>query len=654
MLLRHFETPLNYAPGDTIVVELLASWRSAITDAVSRWRRILRDSVASRQALASCLRTSIAVAHCDSGPFLLLLFGSLGRGEPAHDVDILLVLPGESPELSYDRIMAGTTQCDLNVASRAWLEDAPLDPEWGYWLTEAYLAAGDSAVLESSWLSAANRYWSRDAMARRLSMRGHMLDDLLVSAEGALKEGRRAAACYLTHEAARIVASMVIEYSGRRTFSHRSLIGETFGGLSRLGVPPTATWGLIRALLGGVVAPRRRASRLYRALRAGLSRVCRKLPADTGYSPAQNQAARLRALRICLESRPSVLLETSQAGTTSLFSDSRFVEGSIRAMRHIERTIHRAGRLVVAHRTGRTLPAPPTRGTIRGARWVECERNRLKIILNTGGCKTPTCSFCALPEFGRSFPRRSPAETVREALGLYRPREVAIYNDGSLLNPAEVRPEDRVELWRTVRAAGVTGLAIETIPRFVQSKVIRELVAECAVEDVTVTMGLQCISDSIAVRTLGRPDVDAVFERAIEVITRAGANVRLYLLWRPPLPPNVSPQRLLATSIRWALQRRVKRITICPWIDPAGNPSASSSVDLCGLLEVLAAVAPALLNRHTRVDVSLPDVVSCAISPRRYCARCAASLRLGPSGWAAARAGVGVQWELPEVCGAKA
>src|SRR6185369_12137917 len=121
-------------------------------------------------------------------------------------------------------------------------------------------------------------------------------------------------------------------------------------------------------------------------------------------------------------------------------------------------------------------------GGLPGVRWCELVGGRLKLILATGGCRTPTCAFCSLPRYGASLGRADPVRAVAEALARHRPKELALYNDGSLLDPRELSPEELAAICREIAAHGVARLAIESTPRFVTRQSLTELAARSGVE----------------------------------------------------------------------------------------------------------------------------------------------------------------------------
>jgi len=253
------------------------------------------------------------------------------------------------------------------------------------------------------------------------------------------------------------------------------------------------------------------------------------------------------------------------------------------------------------------------------------EARRLKLIVDTGGCKTPTCSFCELPRFatrGRTAPI---APAVEAALERDQPEELALYNDGSLLNPEEVQPDDLHATCRAMAKYGIRRLWIESVPRFVTRVRIDAILQTSEVQSLVVGMGFQSVGNAFSMGLLGRPDADALFERAIDIVHDAGAVARLYLLWGfGRFTPSQWADRL-NRSIAWAHNRNVEIITVCPYVPT--SPASISPPPLCHLRRILAA---ACREARLRLAVSLPAQASCGEAGRvSACEECRLHLSTG-------------------------
>jgi len=274
-----------------------------------------------------------------------------------------------------------------------------------------------------------------------------------------------------------------------------------------------------------------------------------------------------------------------------------------------------------------TAISVPLLNAMPGARWVEFTNGRLKVVLNTGGCKTASCRFCSLPRFGRQAVNTDPVSTVRRALEEHRPRALAVYNDGSLLNPAEVATPDLWRLCDEIRTHGILSLWIESIPRFVLADIVIEVKRRAGVSRLVVGMGFQCAGDHVAQGVLGRPDPDSRFEDAVNCLHESGAQARFYLLWGFPLPSGVSWVELLRNSLQWAVDHKVDTVTICPFV--TSRESDHGEQPLCQLRACLEFWS-SLRRAETEIEVSLSDRVSCAVgSTPSACHACLRALKEG-------------------------
>ena len=276
----------------------------------------------------------------------------------------------------------------------------------------------------------------------------------------------------------------------------------------------------------------------------------------------------------------------------------------------------------VLEHDGKTVPQ---HGPVPGSRWVEEKGPNLKLILNTGGCKTPTCVFCSFPEFGRAQQQGRPSEVVRLATDLYNARELSLDNDGSLLNPSEVAPSELDEMCLEIRRKNITALRIESNPRFVSGDRVLRVVELSNVRQLTIGMGFQAVGTWPAMSLLGRPDPDALFERAIDVAHECGVQVRLFLLWDHLSLPLQVWSELLKESLRWSEQRKVDYVTVCPHSPPASSKSISEH-SLCCLRSTLSQIR----STCVQIECVVGWQVACATGMRCLgCSECEGLLRDG-------------------------
>jgi hypothetical protein len=577
--------------------------------------------MAFRRQLQCACQQAVAHSLLRSVEHLVLLFGSAARGERSRDLDLIFVVNAAMLARYYERLDEVGVKVDLNVVSPAWLDNADRDLEWGYCLTESFVLGTNSECIEESWREAVIRYSRPESRTRRILQHFSEADKLSQARLAATAKRCPLVARLLGQEAVRSVVSAVIEGYGQRVFSHRSLVSELKHASHRSGIESSIFAQLMSGLGEGVSSRGASATRKYVHIRNQISTVYRSLETRFGvpYDPGSERAQRLQQL-VNISNHPALntverFLLTISAG--QWLPSLQALELADEAARTVAVRLHALE--MEASRSRRigigASPRPflvPSLNEVRGARWVEIHDDRLKVILNTGGCKTPTCTFCQLPAYGRQRPRSSP-KLLESLLAKHRPRRLALYNDGSILNPREIALTELKALCAAVRHHQVKSLLVESIPRFITERRIRDVLAESGVETLCVAMGFQCAGNWVADTVLGRPDADAIFDRAIDVLKSCGARVRLYLAWGFPGVRDDLWPGLLKASLRWTASRRVDLVTICPYVRPADLDARTSPYSLCRLRRTLAEVT---FSGVTKLDVSLADEPSCGSS---YC-----------------------------------
>lgn len=583
--------------------DVLAAWWDRIAHVMTAWVRSSRP-LADRDQLRKLWERLMPV---DTPPVLILAFGSLARGEPARDADVLVIIDEAMARRVYRRVSAGGVVIDLNVAGQVWLQSAWKDVEWGYCLSESYVLFFNSRTLEAAWRRAANSYWRPVARWRRVEEHQRLRAGLLVSARRAHDARRPLLARLLLHEAHREAAIEFIGRWGNRPFSHRSFVAEIAHGFKRANAAPA----LQRALLRGIVGTGRLRDleNRYITLRQCLSTVLRgEVSKALGYDTSETRDVRIASLidAAGVDRGNQLESELLRYNGNLWLPVSQKPESVVRVLERV--ALHAKPAVAAAFGSNRSLPtAIPIRGDVDGARWATLSHGRLKLIVATGGCRIPSCSFCALPLYGRGFPRHDVAVTVEQALSRYRPRELALYNDGSLLNEAEVPTDELLRTCRVIRHFGVERLWIESVPRFVHTELVRDVRETSGVSSLVVGMGLQWVGNWSAIADLGRPDVDALFDRAIDVVHDANGEVRLYLLWGYGRQDLDFHRARLRSSLQWCFARNVEEVTVCPYVPP--NTGVTSSADVAELEVCLSGfrIPPGMV-----VNISLPERASCA------------------------------------------
>lgn len=563
-----------------------------------------------RRALRARVREYVKQAAALPARYLVLVFGSVARGEHAQDLDLIVVSGSGSPDHGYRRVAGHHYRVDLNVVTESWLRDAWHDVEYGYWLNESYVLAGNDAALLTTWKQSCNLYWSPASASRRTHAHRAMTLALLVAGAKARDAGLTMLERLLRHEAARAAGCAVIDRHGSRIFSHQTFVSEVTAACAEAAVPASVTTELLRSLSGGEegAAPR------FLRLRQEISRLLRDPSVSTvmGHNAADTREKRIGALCRLAQTSSGVAFEDrlASAGLDAVLPTTEQQAGLLGATDTLLKHTAPSRPLPFLQKHSGPSVVVPSAGDIPGARWTSCEDGRLKIIVNSGGCKTPSCAFCALPVLGRSAARADLAQTVNAALVRHDPQEVALYNDGNLLNPREVSPTQLRETCDLIGRRGITQLTIESIPRFVTCGTIADVKRRSRVQRLVVALGLQSIGNAFAVGQLGRPDVDALFDYAIDEVHDAGAQVRLYLLWGfGDIALDAWADRL-AASIEWARARGVEILSVCPYAPPIVDlPLQHSATSLDWLREI---IRPFQTGPCTKVEIVGAGLASCA------------------------------------------
>lgn len=543
----------------------------------SAWERWSADMMTSldwdakrQDTLLPRLRVQVE-ARLRERDVLFAVFGSVARREPADDLDIIVVSAQAESLHSYSRVETSHGHIDLNLVQPDWIEGTPEHEEWGLWLCEGViLSVTHPEAWEERWLGAANRVWSLRCRLQR--WRANMaVVSVLSDAAARTQDHIPFYSATLAHEAARTLGSSIIESGGTRWHSHRGFLGELHRAAEHLEFEVPAE--LSRTLVSddGLSHP-------YVRLRHGLSELLRddEQSAAVGYSPQTGRNAWLLRFASLADTEWARELEKRIAGTewarllpAGISPVPNHVAGEVSGRVEPRRVPPMSGRF-------RNTAAPPLRNPKRGFRWIERQDGRVKAILSGRGCRVPTCAFCGLPAFAaaqETAPLRVILTSLREMLSGGAER-LSLYTDGSFLDRQEISEEWLSEILEVVRESGIARLDIETLPRFVRARDLADIKTRSGVQALSVAMGLQAIGDWFSVGRLGRPDVDALFDRAVWAIHRAGALSRIYLLYGfSDCPTSLWLDRLRA-SLGWCAARDVERVTICEFVDPrTGRPA---------------------------------------------------------------------------------
>jgi radical SAM enzyme (TIGR01210 family) len=237
---------------------------------------------------------------------------------------------------------------------------------------------------------------------------------------------------------------------------------------------------------------------------------------------------------------------------------------------------HQIGQLSLRLRTSATQlkPAAP--------RFVDFDVIRLpngevvgrkKVIIMSGGCSVPTCTMCPFTNENNygidgGMSREGLLEQVRRTLVRTEDEPayevLSLYNDGSFFAPREISREVQVELARLVAAAGVRRLVVESLPQFVTEPVLRPFVEALGAVSLEIGIGLQS-ADVLVRETLVNTRISQVsFERALKVMSRLGADAKIYLMVKPPFLTDGEAVTDIVESVDYLTGLGVQGMTLCP------------------------------------------------------------------------------------------
>lgn len=205
-----------------------------------------------------------------------------------------------------------------------------------------------------------------------------------------------------------------------------------------------------------------------------------------------------------------------------------------------------------------------------GHLWEE-ERTRDGRILPTltvflAGAECPfTCVFCDLWRETLDVPTPLGALPVqiRKALAaagpLPSPAAVKLYNASNFFDPRAVPPEDEAEILEL--AAPFARVTVECHPRLVGDRCLR--FAERLAGSLEVALGLETVHPQ-ALPRLGKGMTLEDFDRAADLLRRAGIGMRAFVLVAPPfVPPDEAVDWAVRSTIH-AFEQGAERVSLIP------------------------------------------------------------------------------------------
>ncbi|KPU62645.1 Fe-S oxidoreductase [Thermococcus sp. EP1] len=189
--------------------------------------------------------------------------------------------------------------------------------------------------------------------------------------------------------------------------------------------------------------------------------------------------------------------------------------------------------------------------------------NALYVILPTIGCYRyrigEACYMCSYPAEAPKIPwsQEELIQYFKKALkkieGKKGPISVRIFTSGSFLDDGEVKPETRREIFSVLaETENVEEIVVESRSELVRYETITELVELIGDKYFEVAIGLETANDDVADVGINKGNTFEEFIKASEIIKKAGAHVKTYLLFKPIFLSESDAIRDLKESIRKA------------------------------------------------------------------------------------------------------
>ena len=160
----------------------------------------------------------------------------------------------------------------------------------------------------------------------------------------------------------------------------------------------------------------------------------------------------------------------------------------------------------------------------------------LVAILRTGGCWWSRKSGCLMCGYNAGSANGISAQDLVAQFGRALERHegqpfIKIYTSGSFLDPGEVAPEARDAILE-MAGGRAERVLVESRPEFVVDVTLAEALDR--VGSLEVAIGLETADDAVRARCVNKGFMFRDFERACATAGEAGADVRAYLLLKPP------------------------------------------------------------------------------------------------------------------------
>jgi radical SAM enzyme (TIGR01210 family) len=488
-----------------------------------------RDQLrALRQVLLEVTRTEELSAA--------LVFGSWARssGAPVSDLDLILLLrqPRSERFLRYNAWLQGEVHVDLNLLTVQEANALLSEFRWQYRFADVVIADYQRPVPEETarWLRIVGQWVRSPAAGRYRQCRiAEVIEAVLVALAKAPLEFKG----YREHLLAELLClcfMLTTECGGSLPFALGNPIETALRHKGCTAYKPRPS-DFITSLSGAGVAHLRQK---WLALKEALSRGRRVLATVRHeLSEGADEAAVAASLTgsEANEISPRLARVYELSGLLDAFGSGAEAWGQACMAARKGKTNARAIDLpsLVPRRTTRVILSDAPRERV----WSK-DRRRLKVILPTGGCHVPGCSFCALPSLAPKSMSRDWSRMLRCRAASVN--ELVVYTDGSFFDDRELSELDREHIAGCVSRLGARRLIVESLPCFVtQQKIDRVIAALGPHAELRVGIGVQSSNTSIRRTILGTPISESELLTVFRLRSQSAFQLRVYLLFGKPL-----------------------------------------------------------------------------------------------------------------------
>jgi radical SAM enzyme (TIGR01210 family) len=196
------------------------------------------------------------------------------------------------------------------------------------------------------------------------------------------------------------------------------------------------------------------------------------------------------------------------------------------------------------HRDLSEVPAPVD---YREERFENENCRRAVLFLLSNGCEWAIagangCTMCGhLAKQTRSLAPLSADDLMSQFMGAFaridfsRAPILNLYNNGSFFNEREIPGPARVRMLKEIHGnKSIRMLVVESRPEFITERMMEETRALVPDLHVEVAMGLEAMDDSKRMICVNKGFTVKAYDRAMQIIRRAGLHPRSYVLLKPP------------------------------------------------------------------------------------------------------------------------